>query len=65
MAAVAPMVAMPLKKGRDFLEVQARVQWLWLTIIYWGHCNPKDRIFCFEGDGSIQMNIQELATVHQ
>ena len=26
--------------------------------------NPKDRIFCFEGDGSIQMNIQELATVH-
>ena len=27
MAAVAPMVAMPLKKGQRFLEVQARVQW--------------------------------------
>ena len=25
--------------------------------------NKKSRIICFEGDGSLQMNIQELATI--
>jgi acetolactate synthase-1/2/3 large subunit len=28
-------------------------------------CNPDARIICFAGDGSLQMNIQELATLSQ
>ena len=66
MAAVAPMVAMPLKKGQRFFgsSGSGSMGYGLPSSIGASIGNPKDRIFCFEGDGSIQMNIQELATVH-
>lgn len=65
MSAVAPMVAMPLKKGQRFFgsSGSGSMGYGLPSSIGASIGSPKRRIICFEGDGSIQMNIQELATV--
>jgi acetolactate synthase-1/2/3 large subunit len=65
MSAVAPMVAMPLKKGQRFFgsSGSGSMGYGLPSSIGAALGDSKRRVLCFEGDGSIQMNIQELATV--
>lgn len=66
-SAIAPMSALRLKKGQRFFgsSGSGSMGYGLPAAIGASIGKSKNRIICFEGDGSLQMNIQELATVKE
>ena len=63
-AGVVPNQAIRLKKGQRFFGSSGSGSMgFGLPASIGASIGSKKRVICFEGDGSIQMNIQELATV--
>lgn len=64
-AAIVPHQAFLIKKGQKFFtnSTSGSMGYGICAAIGASISNKSKRIFCFEGDGSIQMNIQELATI--
>lgn len=64
-AAIVPHQSFIIKKGQRFFtnSTSGSMGYGICSAIGASISNPKRRILCFEGDGSLQMNIQELATI--
>lgn len=64
-AAIVPNQALKIKKNQRFIGNSTSGSMGYGLPAAIGACiaNPNNRVFCFEGDGSLQMNIQEIATV--
>lgn len=64
-AAIVPNQALKIKKNQRFIGNSTSGSMGYGLPAAIGACiaKPNNRVFCFEGDGSLQMNIQEIATV--